>query len=281
MHSFVNSLLEGNSPLDDFKLGVQLNQKYNAFSFINTLLTQNKHVKVLNFDLNFYRYLKVNKITKEVDNCFSEYSSKIVSFMNNLTKDNIAVIIGVDLLDSKADIIKLIKRHKSIVVFSYEKSFKNLINTIEKDKNILKNCLNSLILEHTSKSNSLKTRFFTLCDCYSLRKNTIESCVLEFKINTSGIEGSSKENYSTMTLEFDVFSTYKKDHKDLFEKTEKNVEQPVPVSSFNLEKTEEDRLNKQKVIVPHLKEHNENLIQVDNEDLRELYDEDPDEDLDI
>jgi hypothetical protein len=292
MINLINALQEGNMPKEEFKIGLQLNLKSSYCSFINTLLSKNKNICLLNFDINFLRYLShINSNLKEnrtnTQHILTDYSQQISDFHKRLAKDSIVVIVGIDLVDKKTEIIRIIKEHRCLVVFSYEKSFKNLVDKLELEKDLVRNCLECVLIENSAKSDLSSNKYYILCDSYNFLRSSIELVVFEFNIHMNYSQqkhNTSKvliESLGVLSMEYSGFVSYKKEHKDLFEIAETSKDQPEPTSTFNLEQTEEDRLNKQKVIIPYLKEHNPNLIKVDNEDLRELYDEDPDEDLDI
>ena len=124
-----------------------------------------------------------------------------------------------------------------------------------------------------------------LMECFNLFKNTKEFFVFEYKIESTINES---EYLPLLRAEFYGFSLYKKEHKTIFEIA---VEEDAlePTSTFNLNIKENEAEAKKNVILPYLKENNEelntvidsNLIQVGMDDLNELYEEDPDEDLDI
>ena len=307
--SIIQNILKGNNPYEKYKIGIQLNSKNSYFSIIENLLLNNNHVIILNYDLNFYKYYKSKNFK------FNENKLLNKKDLNNLSKfDNtkIYIILGIDLIskDDNTNISELfkyiIKPRNCIVFFAYEKSFKNLDNVnIEYYNRLTKNCLDYLLIENTfklisnfnnnnnininnfynnKKANDNNEFYYILCNTYSFINNTFEYTVMKFLINIVDIDTISYTN-KFKTLDFLIYDSYKKEYKDIFEVKEdesnNNTNDIEPMSTFNLQKTDEERINKEKVIVPHLKENNPNLISVDNEDIRELYDEDPDEDLDI
>ena len=84
-------------------------------------------------------------------------------------------------------------------------------------------------------------------------------------------------------FQFEKINFYVKEFKDIFEITESKEEpEAQPSSTFKLVLNEKELQAKNEVILPYLKnKEEENRIIIDQEDLNELYEEDPDGDLDI
>jgi hypothetical protein len=74
---------------------------------------------------------------------------------------------------------------------------------------------------------------------------------------------------------------YSGELKFLFEEIKKIAEHET---TFNVKITEEELKIKNDIVLPYMKtqeEKREDLIEIDQDDIDELYEEDPDEDLDI
>eukprot|EP00340_Litonotus_pictus_P002615 CAMPEP_0170524836 /NCGR_PEP_ID=MMETSP0209-20121228/10296_1 /TAXON_ID=665100 ORGANISM="Litonotus pictus, Strain P1" /NCGR_SAMPLE_ID=MMETSP0209 /ASSEMBLY_ACC=CAM_ASM_000301 /LENGTH=226 /DNA_ID=CAMNT_0010813749 /DNA_START=258 /DNA_END=934 /DNA_ORIENTATION=- len=217
-------------------------------------------------------------------------------------KNSTVIILGLDLLSPS--LIKTIlrevvsKTERFLTFFSLEKSFLNLSNEVESKKSLIKNNLEFYLLEKSRKilskansnssytdkgntnSNSNTGQAIShtkeglpgdveccLLESFNFLKGTVELLVFEYKI----VGDCSKDCEPVRRIEFDGVSMYKKDHKDLFEiQMNDESQQAQPSSTFNLGLTEEELSAKNKIILPYLKENNENLISVDQDDLNEL-----------
>ena len=80
---------------------------------------------------------------------------------------------------------------------------------------------------------------------------------------------------------FSGIKLYSGEMKSLFDEVQKVIEHET---TFNVNLTENEKKEKNEVALPYIKSNEEkrkDLIEVDQEDIDELYDEDPDDDLDI
>ena len=110
-----------------------------------------------------------------------------------------------------------------------------------------------------------------------MQKLTKDVGVYEIKLNP-------KNQNPIESFEFDKLSIYMKEHRDIFEAVKEEVKEE-PSSTFKLSLNENELTAKNDVILPYLRnsgnEKKDNIITIDQEDLNELYEEDPDGDLDI
>lgn len=311
--NILSSLIEGKEIREKIQIGLEFSTKASYYSMLYTLIKNDPSKKLLNFDINFYKYLiQIKKLSFSSNhtNIFCNTKEELlIYYTSNKEKfnSNIYVIVGLDLLSKELSQIVLTKlirlMPKYLVVFSLEKNFLNLSNEIESKKNNMINVFENYVVEKSKKikqissnktnnnsnnnnineSNTINRGVtgdleFYLMDCHNFIKSTVEMIVFEYKI----IQEVNASNIPIKRIEFENVSMYKKEHKDVFEINDDKdniVEQPS--STFNLNINENEVEARNKVILPYLKDNNENLIQVDQDDLNELYEEDPDEDLDI
>ena len=88
-------------------------------------------------------------------------------------------------------------------------------------------------------------------------------------------------NNNNIIEQFTQIGLYSGEVKSLFEEIKKIAEHET---TFNVKITEEELKQKNEVALPYIKtteEKRKDLIEVDQDDIDELYEEDPDEDLDI
>jgi hypothetical protein len=310
--NLLSAISEGSEIKERLQMLLEMTTKSSFYSYVYKILTSNNNVKLINFDISFLKYLNTAKKFKfNQDNHFNFFSNILerINLIEEVNKSRLYIIVGLDLLDK--EILKkfitliLSKIPKYLIIFSLEKNFLNLNSEVEHKKNIVKNISEIYVVEKTKKikfksKNKISSDKFNnknisnyntvdrglagdleiyLLEAFNLAKSTVEFVVFEYKICYD-----SSQNFNPVDrIEFDNVSMYKKDHKDLFEINdvkEKDVVQE-PSSTFNLQIKEKDNEAKKNIILPYLKENNENLIQIDQDDLNELYEEDPDEDLDI
>jgi MoaA/NifB/PqqE/SkfB family radical SAM enzyme len=194
------------------------------------------------------------------------------------------MIIGLDLLsfDNILNFYALYARKfqsfLAIIYFmSLDHSSENLSEYCEKKKNYIKSKIQIISTDKTKKIYSTKNQILVLNEITNIDKLAKEIGIFEFNLI-----GASKNPLET--LEFDKLSIYLKEHKNLFEsKAKKAMEEPS--STFKLTLNENELQAKNETILPYLKntsnQNKDNIIQIDQEDLNELYEEDPDGDLDI
>jgi hypothetical protein len=186
------------------------------------------------------------------------------------------IITGLDLLTEEFiqnfffNNKNLFKNFNFIIYFLALFSFSyNLTEENEQKKNLIKSKVNYFLYEKSEKQQNSK--IFKYAEIHNFNKLTMDIAILEYSLN--------KNNYP----EFDKFNIYNKDYKNLFETQEQddeNNKQEMPSSTFKLTLNEKEMQAKNDVILPYIK-NKEQTITIDPDDLNELYEEDPDGDLDI
>jgi len=288
--------------------GMELNKKFSYFSIVKKMMEKNSKEKrkllIINFDVLFYKYLIGNNYSNtnsssnavEIHHLFStnsnkEYYSKIFSSMKNLDKNILKsysiIIIGLDLI-SENSIIEFFNFNKnflknvkfSLFIFAVDLSYTNLNDPlIEKKKSLIKSKMDYYAFEKMNKILDNKNLLFF--EVYNLSKLTKDIAICEFHLN------NNKNSLPVNLYEFEKVNFYVKEFKDIFEikEIEDSDNQPSaqPSSTFKLALNEKELQAKNEVILPYLKmnKDEENRIIIDQEDLNELYEEDPDGDLDI
>lgn len=294
--NFIKSLVEAQEiKLQSYQsIGIEFNKKFTYFTFakkfIDKQLSEKKKLIILNFDILFYKYLASISSNIPIKHCFSlkdfkfqkEYYTNIFSDIKNAS----VLIIGLDLLN-ESNIHNFILTTKNILpqatyslfIYSTDNSSNNLTPEIEKKKNIIKKNLNYYLYEKNNKIYQNKNLLYI--EIYNLGKLTKDIGIFEYNIN-------SKKRLPVEIYEFEKISIYLKEYKDLFESSEaeedKSLNTNQPISTFKLSLNDKELQAKNEVILPYLKtgkEKEENRIVIDQEDLNELYEEDPDGDLDI
>jgi len=172
---------------------------------------------------------------------------------------------------------KIHKFYLTAFFFALDSSSENLSDLSEKKRKFLNSKINILSKEKTKKSNSAKDKCLILAEIYNMQKLTKDVGVYEIKLNP-------KNQNPIESFEFDKLSIYMKEHRDIFEAVKEEVKEE-PSSTFKLSLNENELTAKNDVILPYLRnsgnEKKDNIITIDQEDLNELYEEDPDGDLDI
>ena len=296
----------------NYSICIDFYKKFTYFSFVLKLLKnfqkQNKKLVVINFDILFYKYISNFSFCKidisdflfsetKINNLFPVTNPIILNhFINYMTEDEernlyliitklleidannlFLIVIGLDLLE-----INRIRKfffltrkishsiNNSLHIFSTDNSSNNLIEENELKKNLIKSKVDLFMVEKLNKK--LDTKLLLYLELYNLRKLTREVSIFEF-LKTNEISNSIT-NYN-----FEKINIYLKEYKDLFE-TEVHHE-VEPSSTFKLNLNEKELQQKNETVLPYLKTQEENRIIIDQEDLNELYEEDPDGDLDI
>lgn len=277
----LQSLTDNKPTNENFKIAIQFNYKHIYESFLYKILLENRNTHLLNFDMNYYNYIK-----SRVESQNSKEKGKISHFLIEADRNDfnsqsidkyiaddskIYILNGVDLIskeyykDLVNSLLRMVKNVKRLVLlYVLEKEGVNLESYIEKNNEIFRNRVENNVYFLNKQED--KSNILFLVENLSFKYMTKSLYVFKYNINNG-------YNYVEVDL-------YKKEYQNVFEKEEEGNGK-VPESTFNLSKTNEDEKNKLNVIVPYLKENNENLIQVENDDINELYEEDPDEDLDI
>ncbi|MCQ2820159.1 MAG: hypothetical protein MJ252_23070, partial [archaeon] len=183
------------------------------------------------------------------------------------------LMIGLDYLPSKVlkqflfKLTNLEYFNKLNLVFVCNQS---IIEDQSNNQNLIKGFCNYLLNGVSFKVDETKESFYEKYETYNLSKLKKEFIIFEF---------SYKDN---KILQFKEIKTYFGDIKNLFEGEVKLIKHDT---TFNVQMTEKDLQMKNQVELPYLKgvdEKKENLaIEVDQEDFDEMYEEDPDQDLDI
>lgn len=164
-----------------------------------------------------------------------------------------------------------------VYFMSLDYSSENMSEYCEKKKNYIKSKVQIISTEKTKKNNSAKNQMLVLNEITNISKLTKDIGIFEFNL-------ISNNKNPLETLELDKLSIYLKEHKDIFEsKAEEAKEEPS--STFKLTLNDNELQAKNETMLPYLKnasnQNKDNIIQIDQEDLNELYEEDPDGDLDI
>lgn len=303
--NFIKSIFEGQDlkNTSSTSVGIEFNKKFTYFTFAKKLIEkynqERKRIFIINFDILFYKYISkiktVNSMYDIVINHITNLKNKneekqiFTNLLKNIDDETVrssysVIIIGLDLLNDQSihNFINLTKSQLNssnfnLFLFSLDSSSNNLTEYNEKKKDIIKSRLNFYLYEKVSKFHNNKNILYM--EVYSLSKLTKDVAIFEFII-----ANSTSSNIPIEKFEFDKISIYLKEFKDLFEHSDKLEEESQPVSTFKLSLNEKELLAKNEMILPYLKtsqEKNENRIIIDQDDLNELYEEDPDGDLDI
>lgn len=303
--NFIKSIFEGQDlkNASSTSVGIEFNKKFTYFTFAKKLIEkynqERKKIFIINFDILFYKYISkiktVNSMYDIVINHITNLKNKneekqiFTNLLKNIDDETVrssysVIIIGLDLLNDQSihNFINLTKSQLNssnfnLFLFSLDSSSNNLTEYNEKKKDIIKSRLNFYLYEKVSKFHNNKNILYM--EVYSLSKLTKDVAIFEFII-----PNSTSSNIPIEKFEFDKISIYLKEFKDLFEHSDKLEEESQPVSTFKLSLNEKELLAKNEMILPYLKtsqEKNENRIIIDQDDLNELYEEDPDGDLDI
>ncbi len=165
----------------------------------------------------------------------------------------------------------------NIYFFALDSSSENLNEHSEKKRKFLNSKINILSVEKTKKNNSAKDKCLIFAEIYNMQKLTKDIGIYEIKLNPKNINPIE-------SFEFDKLSIYMKEHRDIFESVKEEIKEE-PSTTFKLSLNEKELNAKNEVILPYLRnsgnEKKDNIITIDQEDLNELYEEDPDGDLDI
>jgi hypothetical protein len=295
--ALIKSLLEGQEVKTgtSLSIGFEFNRKFLQYSLLRKLteVNQDKRILILNYDILLYKYIlnsgfkdiKVynssSSIGKEntimVNLYSSEKTREVYTGVFGSVKPSIIVIVGLDLL-SDTHIHNFFKFNKSnlwglnIFLSSLDDSFINLSDDIESKRNIIRSKLGMLVCEKTSKVNNSKLLVYS--EFTNITKLTKDIGILEYVIDTSTA-------YAATVHRFEKVNVYLKEFKDIFEvPSEDNIPTAEPVSTFKLTLNEKELQAKNEVILPYLNK-DKPTITIDQDDLNELYEEDPDGDLDI
>ena len=235
---------------------------FKTFSYllIDSLLTKSKTTfSIINFDPLYYRFcLSSGKsIPKTIFD--SNQTFDTLQFDNNL------IIIGADLLpsDSLNNFLQTFSQKKvGTVLFITNSQSKQKENS-----ELIRNVCSLLLIENTFRKKD--SSLYVKIDVFNLLKCTKDNIILEYLNNNNIIE------------QFTQIGLYSGEVKSLFEEIKKIAEHET---TFNVKITEEELKQKNEVALPYIKtaeEKRKDLIEVDQDDIDELYEEDPDEDLDI
>lgn len=210
---------------------------------------------------------------------------KVFQKITQMISPNISiVIIGFDLLTYE-NILKFYSLYGKIISsFSYSIYFlsmdfssQNLSELSERKKNYIKSKIKILSSVKTKKMNKIKNQCLIKSEIINSLKMTKENGIYELNL----IIGSKN---TLETLDFEKLSIFLKEHLDIFEsKLEEAKEEPS--STFKLTLNQNELQAKNEIILPYIKsfgnQNKDKMIIIDQEDLNELYEEDPDGDLDI
>jgi hypothetical protein len=302
--ALIKSIFEGQDikSLSNLNIGLEFNKKFLNYSLVKKLCenNQNRKILVLNFDIFFHKYIigtnnndikiyngktlgeggvKDNTAMINLYSCGGLILEKLVSY-----KPYLIVICGLDLL-SESIIHSFFKKNQNflnnaafnIYLSSLDDSFINLNDDVEKKRNIIRSKLNIYISEKASKLFNNKLLIYS--EFVNFNKLTKDIGIIEYNIDLS-------TNFPVYINKFEKINIYMKEYKDIFETpsesgdgSTKTVEQPT--STFKLTLNEKELAAKNEVILPYLNKDKQATITIDQDDLNELYEEDPDGDLDI
>lgn len=231
-----------------------------SYLLIDSLQTKSNTVfSIINFDLLYYRFCLSSN--KALPNTIFDYNQSF----DTLQLDKNLIIIGADLLPS-------FTLNRFLQIFSQKRLGTVIFITNSQSKQnenseLLKNVSSLLLIENTfRKKDSL---LYVKIDVFNLLKCTKDNIIFEYSNNNNIIE------------HFNQIGLYSGEVKSLFEEIKKIAEHET---TFNVKITEEELKQKNEVALPYIKtteEKRKDLIEVDQDDIDELYEEDPDEDLDI
>ena len=276
--ALVKGIFENQESLGSMHLniGFEFNNKFNIYSIIGKLIDNNR-VIVLNYDILFFRYVVSSKLDrKNIHNLYYQTLDKefYTKLFENF-KTNILIIVGLDLLTEKLinDFFKFNKFNISLPNFtlfisSLDDSFINLDDENEKKRCIVRSKLNIYINEKSHKT--LNNRLLIYTEFVNINKLSKDSGIFEFTYNPN--------EHTYNKIKFDKLNVYVKEFKDIFE--EKTKEEEQPSTTFKLSLNHKELQAKNEVILPYLNKEKP-IITIEQDDLNELYDEDPDGDLDI
>lgn len=251
-------------PSKDTNMMIELNTKNETFEFVKSIIIKSKGKwQLVNFDLMLYKYLiqvkedKVNSIT----HYFIWTREAFERFKLILKEKTQLIFIGLDLLPKEF-------LEKILFELSHLKIESILFIRSQHSNEKLRKMSNFLIM--CTKSIKYKTSLLNKIELLSFNKGTKEVIIFEYETNNNKI-------YS-----FSQISFYSNEYKDLFEPKLKIINHDA---SFNLKISEEELKSKNGINLPFIKteeeKKKENLIEIEQEDIDEFFEEDPDEDLDI
>ena len=259
-----NYIYEQNN--SQFKIYVELSSyKILYCLFVNDILMKSKNkYEIINFDPIFYRFNILNNNNNK--NFLIEFNQKEIENIFNNNNNKFFIIIGAELLDIKNlnNLLKFLSRKNEInFIFIICSKLNNSNNIL-----LIQNFASILLIEKQNRTNLLK--FYSKIEVYNILKLSKDFIIFEYNIDNN--------NYIKNFNEIKLFSG---DVKKLFDEIVKVVEHET---TFNVNLTEKERIEKNKVNLPFIKTEKKKkneLIDVDQEDVDDLYEEDPDEDLDI
>ena len=230
-----------------------------SFLLTDSLLSLSKNnFSIINFDPLYYRHCVTKK--KPLPNTIFDHNQ-----LQSIKFDNNVLIVGLNLLPKNKMncFLRELTTHKiSNIVFISNSPFKNNDNNL-----IIRNICSLLIIENSFRKK--ENVIYSKMDVINLVKCSKENIIFEY------------ENNNNIKKKFKQISLYSGEVKLLFEEIKKIAEHET---TFNVKISEEELKQKNEVNLPYIKtseEKRSDLIEVDDADLDELYEEDPDEDLDI
>jgi hypothetical protein len=252
-------------------------QKTNYLFLMNLLEKAELDFKILNFDPLFYRfYLSYRQPNKKynVSSGFTFFSSTdlIQDIFSSINKNtNNLLIIGVNLLELEKikeffyylNYAKSINSFSKIIIISFDcnNSINNIINN---------NCVFSLNeISHAKNNNKLFLKY----DFYNHKKLNKENIVFSYELNEQ----------RGLINKFGEILLHNLELQKIFNEVEKPIEHKT---QMNLNLTEEERKAKNDLVLPFLKTEEEKkkafeIIQNDETNEEDEFEEDPDQDLDI
>lgn len=212
---------------------------------------------------------------------FENEKQSYIDIFTNVPKCFYLIVIGLDLTYERSihnffflNKGNMTNFNNNLFIYSLDNSEPNLNSITERKKDIIKSKLNIYISEKASKHHANKYLIYS--EVCNFTKLTKDIAIIEYVINKE-INKLPVEYY-----EFEKINIYMKEYKDIFEAKTEEKEEALPTSTFKLTLNEKELQAKNEVVLPYMKAQNkDNIITIDQEDLNELYEEDPDGDLDI
>jgi hypothetical protein len=243
------------------------------FLLLDSVIATSKiKYKIINFDPLYHRYA----LSSNSSSILSLLDYSIISQSNIFSSipENELIIVGLDLLPKEQFVtfISLLFNNKkpTSIIFICTNNQSNLsLNNKEQ----IKTYCNLLLIENTFRKK--ENNYIVKLNVYNLNKCSKDYVLFIYETI------SNNNNNNCVLFKFNSIQMYSGELKFLFEEIKKIAEHET---TFNVKITEEELKIKNDIVLPYMKtqeEKREDLIEIDQDDIDELYEEDPDEDLDI
>ena len=243
------------------------------FLLLDSVIATSKiKYKIINFDPLYHRYALPSNSSSI--SSFLDYSIISQSNIFSSITENELIIIGLDLLPKEQFVtfISLLFNNKkpiSIIFICTNNQSKLSLNNKEQ----IKTYCNLLLIENAFRKK--ENNYIVKLNVYHLNKCSKDYVLFIYETT------SNNNNNNCVLFKFNSIQMYSGELKFLFEEIKKIAEHET---TFNVKITEEELKIKNDIVLPYMKtqqEKREDLIEIDQNDIDELYEEDPDEDLDI